>query len=32
MDCGKKFTLGEYREELSEELWDKVSNRSCNRA
>jgi hypothetical protein len=32
MDCGKRYTLAEYVDEIDEETWEKISNRSCNRA
>jgi hypothetical protein len=32
MDCSKRFGLAEYIDELDESIWEKVSNRSCDRA
>jgi hypothetical protein len=32
MDCGKRYTVGEYVDEIDEKTWEKISRRSCNRA
>jgi hypothetical protein len=32
MDCGKRYTLAEYIDEIDEKTWEKISTRSCSRA
>jgi len=32
MDCGKRYGIADYAEELDQETWDLISTRSCNRA
>jgi len=32
MDCGKRYGIADYREELDQEAWDMISARSCSRA
>jgi hypothetical protein len=32
MDCGKRYMLAEYINEIDEKTWEKISTRSCNRA
>jgi hypothetical protein len=32
MDCGKRYALAEYINEIDEKTWEKISTRSCNRA
>jgi hypothetical protein len=32
MDCGKRFGIADYREELDERIWEMISLQSCNRA
>jgi hypothetical protein len=32
MDCSKRFGLAEYGNEIDEATWEKISNRSCDRA
>jgi hypothetical protein len=32
MYCGRKYTPGEYADELDPETWEKISCRPCNRA
>jgi len=32
MDCGRTYELGDYLEEIDEELWEKISRRDCDRA
>ncbi|MDA8240148.1 MAG: hypothetical protein M0Z67_07230 [Nitrospiraceae bacterium] len=31
MECGRRFGVAEYIEEIDEKTWEKISNRSCNR-
>jgi hypothetical protein len=31
MDCGKRYTLTEYLDEIDEKTWEKISSRSCDR-
>jgi hypothetical protein len=32
MECGKRYTVAEYLNEIDEKTWEKISSRSCNRA
>jgi len=32
MDCGKRFSLNEYIDEIDEKTWEKIAGRSCDRA
>jgi len=32
MDCGKRYGIADYLEELNQEIWDVISTRSCTRA
>jgi hypothetical protein len=32
MECGKRFGLSEYIDEIDGKTWEKISNRSCDRA
>jgi hypothetical protein len=32
MDCGKRFGLAEYLDEIDEKTWEKIAGRSCDRA
>ncbi|MGC2062950.1 MAG: hypothetical protein WA610_08220 [Thermodesulfovibrionales bacterium] len=32
MECGRRFGLAEYADELDEKVWEQISNRSCDRA
>jgi hypothetical protein len=29
--CGREFEIGQYLEEINEEMWEAISRRSCNR-
>ncbi|MDA8082198.1 MAG: hypothetical protein M0024_00905 [Nitrospiraceae bacterium] len=31
MECGKRFGIAEYADELDENVWNQISNRSCDR-
>ncbi|MEC4677092.1 MAG: hypothetical protein VST72_09285 [Nitrospirota bacterium] len=32
MDCGKKFNVSEYIDEIDEKTWERIAGRSCDRA
>lgn len=32
MECGKKYEVRDYMDEIDEELWEQISRRSCDRA
>jgi hypothetical protein len=32
MYCGRKYSLGEYINDIDPETWEKISTRACNRA
>ncbi len=32
MDCGRVFEIGDYIDEIDEELWERISRRSCDTA
>jgi hypothetical protein len=32
MECGKRFSVREYADEMSEEQWKEISRRPANRA
>jgi hypothetical protein len=32
MECGRKFPVKDYADEMSEELWEEISGRPANRA
>jgi len=29
--CGREFEIGQYLEEINEEMWEAISSRACNR-
>jgi len=32
MDCGKRFGLHDYIDEIDEKTWEKIAGRSCDRS
>jgi hypothetical protein len=32
MECGRRFSLSEYIDEIDDKTWEKISSRSCDRA
>jgi hypothetical protein len=32
MDCGTGYDIGQYIDEIDEELWERISRRDCSRA
>jgi hypothetical protein len=31
MECGRRFGIADYIEEIDEKTWERISSRSCNR-
>lgn len=31
MDCGKRYQVAEYKEDIPPEMWERIAERACDR-